>query len=748
MILAVVLSGATAARGEATKASPLLFPAPAKVEPEAGAFALAGAQVHVDDAGGRAAAARLAELLRRSGKPAPALAAKGKIRFVRDPSIASAEGYRLTVRPEAVTLAASGDAGLFYGAQALWQLMVESRGGTIGAVTITDAPKYAWRGTMLDSVRHMQSPAFIKQVIDRMALVGLNRFHWHLTDDQGWRFPVPGYPRLTQVAAWRQQAGAAGFDPQTGQPVRYGGYYTPAQIREIVAYARARHIEVVPEVDFPGHATAAIAAYPGLASNFAPPAAPGADWGVYHNIIKPDEQGLKFARAVLDEVMRLFPGKHIHVGGDEAVKDYWKANPAIQAQIRALGLKDENALQGWFMAQLGAHVGRQGRRIVGWDEVLEGEVPGDAVVMSWRGASGALVAARAGHDAILAPAPDYYIDNKQSQSDEEPSGRGLVISWQRLYDFDPGISALSETERERIIGLQANLWTEHVRTEDYAQAMLWPRAAVLAQLAWSGRAGDWNRFGPLLVWQIEREARLGYGSSRVSLDPLARFDAGSGPGRVAVELTQPAAIGTLRYTLDGSVPQAGSPRYAGPLELAEGTRLRVRAFLDARPLGQERSWQAGIALARTRAGNDLGACAAGVELRMEDDAPTNGKRLVHQAEIFNPCWIWPKAPLDGVTRLAARVGTRPYNFQLSHDAGRIQTGQPQTEAGELVVRLDGCAGPELARLPLAPLVGKQGINELGARLKAPLSGRHDLCITFARPRIDPLWVLDRLTLEP
>lgn len=746
-LVAAVLLSTAATTSRAAEALPRLFPQPAGIEQAAGSFSFAQARLSLADAGSRAAALRLNELLRRSHLPVFTEAPGGTIRFIRDSSIASPEGYRLTVTPQAITLAASSDAGLYYGAQALWQLILQSPDRRIPALTITDAPNYAWRGTMLDSVRHKQSPDFIRALIDRMALVGLNRFHWHLTDDQGWRFEVPGYPRLTEVGAWRQEAGAAGFDPKTGKPIRYGGFYTREEIRGIVAYAKARHIEVVPEVDFPGHATAAIAAYPWLASNFAPPAAVSPDWGVHHNLIKPDAKGLAFARAVLDEVMRLFPGRYIHIGGDEAVKDYWNANPEIQAQIRALGLKDANALQNWFVARLGEHAAAQGRRIVGWDEILDGEVPGDAVVMSWRGASGALTAARAGHDAILAPAPDYYIDNRQSRSDAEPSGRGEVVSWQRLYDFDPGLGQLSESERSHILGLQVNLWTEHVRTEAYAEQMLWPRVAILAQLAWSGRRDDWRGFGPLLAWQIDREARLGYRSNRISLEPIARFEPGEG-GVSEIHLTQPAAIGELRYTTDASAPTGTSAIYREPLTLPKGTKLRARAFLGARPLGTGQAWTINPERALTRAGNDLQSCNAGVDLRMEDDAPTAGKRLIHQTNIMEACWIWPQARLDGVVSLSAQVGTRPFNFQLSHYLDHVRLGKPEAAGGELVVQLDSCSGPVIARLPLAPLAGMHGINSLKGKLDAARSGRHDLCISFARPRIDPLWVLDRLTLEP
>ncbi|HEX7851158.1 MAG TPA: beta-N-acetylhexosaminidase, partial [Sphingomonas sp.] len=287
----------------AAAGTPDLLPLPASVRDASGSFAFAHATIAVDDAGGGAAARRLAELVARTGGPRLALAKTGAIRFRRDPSIKGGEAYRLRVTPAGATVSASTDTGLYYGATTLWQLIAASPNGRIGAVSIDDAPAFTWRGVMLDSARHFQPPAYVKQLIDRLAMEKLNVLQWHLTDDQGWRIQIDKYPRLTAIGAWRQPAGAAGLDPKTGKPVRYGGFYTKAEIREIVAYAAARHVTIVPEIDMPGHATAAIAAYPALGSTATPPMAPSSDWGVLYNLYNTDDATFAFLTNVLDEVL-------------------------------------------------------------------------------------------------------------------------------------------------------------------------------------------------------------------------------------------------------------------------------------------------------------------------------------------------------------------------------------------------------------------------------------------------------------
>lgn len=744
---AVALSGAAAPAlaQTAAKALPLL-PIPSAVTAQDGSFPVTAITLGATDPAARAAAARVAELMERSGLDRPPMGMTGSVTLAIDPSVEGEEAYRLVMTPAGATITAGTETGLFYGAQTLWQMAASASGGHIAAVEITDGPAFEWRGVMLDSARHFQPADYVRGLIDRMAMLKLNRLHWHLSDDQGWRLPVPEYPRLTSHGAWRQQAGADGFDPETGEPRLYGGFYSEEEIRQIVAYAAERHVTIVPEIDLPGHMTAAIAAYPALSSSPNPPARPSPDWGVLPNLINPGPYGMAFSKAVLDQLMRLFPGEVIHIGGDEAVKDQWNANPAIQRQIRELGLKDATELQAWFTAQLSDYLAQHGRRAIGWDEILDGPVTESAMVMSWRGVEGAVTAAQRGHDAVLAAAPVFYMDHRQSLSDREPPGRGAVVGWQRLYEAETLPAALDEDERAHIRGVQINLWTEHVRTTDYADRMLFPRAAALAEMGWSAGPREWDDFVPRLLAEIERERALGYASNLTPLEPIAEFAKG-GDGRVIATLSQPANIGTIRYTLDGSAPVAASPAYDGVLELGAGTVLTAQAFNGPAPLASAQSWTVSPLLAFTRSGNTMDMCSDKLVLRMEDDAPTDGQRGIHATDILNPCWIWREAPLDGMTAIAADVIARPYNFEL-HDAINTVTIEQAANAGTLHIRLDDCEGPQIAALSLAPVSGKPGVNRIEGTLDRAVTGDHDICMTFAQEGFDPLWMLDRLTLEP
>ncbi|MEO8998146.1 MAG: beta-N-acetylhexosaminidase, partial [Rhodanobacter sp.] len=358
--------------------------------------------------------------------------------LLRDPHapVASREGYALDVTPTGIRITARDDAGLFYGAVTLWQLLTPDaqRGAVqVPAVHIRDQPRFVWRGLMLDSVRHFQSVAEIEKLLNQMAEHKLNVFHWHLTDDQGWRIQIKRYPELTRIGAWRTPPDA-GHD---GEPQRYGGFYTQDEIRHIVAYAAARQITVVPEIDMPGHAQAVVAAYPQFGvTGQRPPVS--VDWGVNPYLYNVDDATFQFITHVLDEVMTLFPSKYIHVGGDEAVKDQWQASPAVQAKMHALGLKDEDALQGWLIGRVGSYLEKHGRRLIGWDEILDGgNVPADATVMSWRGTKGAMKAAQQGHDVVLSPAPDLYLDQLQSDRADETAGRIPVRDLASVYAFEP-----------------------------------------------------------------------------------------------------------------------------------------------------------------------------------------------------------------------------------------------------------------------------------------------------------------------
>ena len=399
------------------------------------------------------------------------------------------EGYRLQARAAGVTIVAANAAGLMHGAATLWQMLAGERDHVrVPCASVEDAPRFAWRGVMLDSARHFQSPPFIRRFIDAMALEKLNVLHWHLTDDQAWRIEIRKYPELTRVGAWRVPAGPAAkadIDPATHKPRRYGGFYTQQDVREIVAYAAERGITVVPEIEMPGHALAAIVARPSLAAIADPPRQVSADWGIFPDAYSLEDGTFRFLEDVLTEVMALFPGKYIHVGGDEVQKQQWLQSARGQALMKEMNTTDPERLQGYFTQRIGRFLDSHGRRLVGWDEVLAPGLPKSSVVMSWRGTDGALAAAKAGYDTVIAAHPTFYFDNRQGSSPDEPPGRAPVVSLEDVYRAEPMPQSLSPSERAHLLGVEGTVFTEHIRTEERVGWMTFPRAAAVAELGWS-----------------------------------------------------------------------------------------------------------------------------------------------------------------------------------------------------------------------------------------------------------------------
>ena len=523
-ILALACALPQAAAASIGSGEPAVVPNPATVTRLKGELRISSRTPIVVEKGDRAArmvANNFADLVARTyglrlavreGPPA-----RGAIRFQLATGGAP-ESYHLEVRPSGASLRASSQAGLVHAGTTLWQLMWHSRAGLqVPAVAIDDAPRFAWRGIMLDSARHYQSPQFITAFIDWMSVHKLNVLHWHLTDDQAWRIEIRKYPRLTEVGAWRVPAGAApraDIDRATGKPRLYGGFYPQDTVRSIVAYAAERGIVIVPEIDMPGHATAAAVAYPKLAAIDDPPKEVPADWGIYPHVYSLEEDTFAFIEDVLREVMALFPGPYIHVGGDEVDKAQWRDSPRMQARLRALGI-DVGQAQAYFTQRLGKFLRANGRRLVGWDEILEPGMPQEAVVMSWRGVDGALAAASKGHDTVLAAHPILYFDNRQSASPAEPPGRGRVVSLKDVYAFEPMPPAIAPEARRHVLGLQANVWTEHIRTEERVAWMTFPRAAAVAELGWSRpERREWNDFARRMDSMRVRYAKLGLNAAR------------------------------------------------------------------------------------------------------------------------------------------------------------------------------------------------------------------------------------------
>jgi hexosaminidase len=444
-----------------------------------------------------------------------------RIVFRRDTSLAAtlgAEGYRLSVRPGVITIRAAQPAGAFYAAQTLRQLLpveifreakVDGVKWTMPSVTIEDRPRFGWRGSHLDVARHFMPKEYVKKHIDLLALHKMNVFHWHLTEDQGWRIEIKKYPRLTEVGAWRSETlvgtpvrdtAAMVFDKK-----RHGGFYTQDDVREIVAYAAERFITVLPEIEMPGHAQAAIAAYPWL-GNRPDTIRVWNRWGVSQNILNPSDSTIAFMKDVLTEVMALFPSKFIHIGGDEATKEQWRSSAFAQARIKELGLKDENELQSWFIRQMDDFLTKNGRRLVGWDEIVEGGLAPNAVVMAWRSARPAIEAATEGHDVVMALNAKSYFDHYQARpTSAEPLAIGGFLPIDSVYAHDPMPPTLDPQFRKHVLGAQAQLWTEYMPNPKHVEYMAFPRMSALSESLWTPlERKDFANFNVRLKAHLDR----------------------------------------------------------------------------------------------------------------------------------------------------------------------------------------------------------------------------------------------------
>jgi hexosaminidase len=477
-----------------------IIPWPAKVKCDEGYFQLTRDTVIVTDNQTQAVGTLLADLLAPAlgfsplvltGTPSDLPA----ISLGFDPALThlGKEGYTLQVTPHQLVLRGTNPAGVFYGIQTLRQLLpVEifsstpiSRSWSVPAITIEDSPRLQWRGLMLDVARHFTPKQSLFKLIDLLALHKMNMLHLHLTDDQGWRIEIKKYPKLTEVGSHRRETliGHA-LAPKGYDSIPYEGFYTQDDLREIVAYASARFITVVPEIEMPGHAQAAIASYPELGV-FGKPIEVSTKWGIHSYLYNPTDKTIQFLKDVLIEVMALFPGPYIHIGGDEVWKEQWQTSQEVGARIKELGLHDEEELQTWFLTQMGTVLTQHGRRLVGWDEILDGGLPPEAVVMSWRGINGGIIAARAGHDVIMTPHTYVYLDYYQSHDPAEPLAIGRYTLLDKVYAFDPVPAVLTAEQARHILGAQCMLWTEYISSMDHLEYMMFPRAIALAEVTWT-----------------------------------------------------------------------------------------------------------------------------------------------------------------------------------------------------------------------------------------------------------------------
>jgi len=480
-----------------------IIPAPVSLKKASGQFTLGGQTVIIADSVTNKVVVFLADYLQNKAMLHVQLIANNGVSKLNSIVLTAAgtdnlpaDGYRLTVTPKQIIIAGKG-AGLFYGIQTLLQLMPVERSAVakIPCLQIEDYPRFAYRGVMLDVCRHFFSVEFVKKYIDLMAAYKLNNFHWHLTDDQGWRIEIKKYPKLTEVASQRAQTVIGNYHDRTPQQfdnTPYGGFYTQDQIRDVVKYAADRYINIVPEIEMPGHSEAALTAYPELSCDPTQTYKVAETWGVFHDIYCPSDKTFDFLQDVLTEVMDLFPSKYIHIGGDEAPKDAWKKSEFCQELIKKLELKDdkqsskEDKLQSYFIQRIEKFVNSKGRSIIGWDEILEGGLSPNATVMSWRGEQGGIAAAQQSHNVVMTPGSGgLYIDQQQSKQNLEPLSIGGYDPLSKIYSYNPTPDVLTPDQQKFIIGVQANLWTEYIPSETKAEYMTLPRLFALAEVAWS-----------------------------------------------------------------------------------------------------------------------------------------------------------------------------------------------------------------------------------------------------------------------
>ena len=528
----------------ATRLNPVaIIPLPQRIEQHDGVFELSSTTSIYTDSTSRETGQFLAERLRRSTgyllktvtkSPGNAAIPAGVLLTTHGAKTnLGPEGYELAVTPNSVVIRAPTETGLFYGSQTLLQLLpskifsancVSNVAWQIPCLQIEDWPRFKWRGLLFDVSRHFFSKSEVETILDAMALHKLNTFHWHLTDDHGWRIEIKKYPKLTQIGAWRPSAGF-GFDPKAssayGPDGRYGGFYTPDDIREVIKYAAARHITVVPEIEMPGHSTAALSAYPQFSCTGGP-FEPSMTAGIFNGIYDPSKEGtFEFLGDVLTEVGKLFPGQYIHIGGDEVPKETWKQSPDCRALIKREGLKNEEELQSWFVRRIEKKVSARGHSVIGWSEILQGGLPANAAVMDWIG--GAREAASAGHDVVMTPTAYCYFDFYQSTNkaaEPEAAGWGGPLLLNQMYAFDPMPTNMPPQLQSHILGAQGNLWTERIPNLRHAEYMLFPRTCALAEVTWSAKdSRDWNDFMRRLQEHVRRfdELNINYRHAAVEI---------------------------------------------------------------------------------------------------------------------------------------------------------------------------------------------------------------------------------------
>ena len=508
------------------------------------------------------------------------------------------EGYILEIKPEKAVLSANTAAGILYGIQTITQLMDTQNTGVLPSCLIKDYPRFAWRGMHLDVSRHFMPIEFIYKMMDYMAMHKLNVLHWHLIDDQGWRLEINKYPKLTEVGAWRVDMSHLHWNerPLINDPdnATYGGFYTQEEVKALVAYAADRNISVMPEIEMPAHVMSALAAYPEFSctgENLGVP--PGGVWPITHIYCAGKDETFIFLENVLQEVMEIFPSEFIHIGGDEADKTNWRSCPKCQARIKNEGLTGEDALQSYFIHRIERFLNAHGRKIIGWDEILEGGLAPNASVMSWRGEQGGIEAAKMGHHVVMTPGSHCYFDHYQGDPSVEPLAFGGLTTLKKVYHYEPIPTELTVEEARLVLGAQANVWTEYMSVPEHVEYMVFPRLAALAEVVWSPAENrDWADFSRRMQQQYIRYERLGINYSRSAFRVSVNAEVNPASRSLAVGLNTEVHFPEIRYTLDGSTPGPESPVYSQPVQIRQSSTLKAAVFINAESSGQvlERSF--------------------------------------------------------------------------------------------------------------------------------------------------------------
>lgn len=490
------------------------------------------------------------------------------------------EWYTLSISKNDVIIIATEAHGIFYGIQTLSQLLPLEKSAQIKlpCLTIIDEPKYAWRGMHLDCARHFFPKEFVKKYIDYLAMYKMNTFHWHLTDDQGWRIEIKKYPKLTQVGAWRNGSMIGHYSDQKFDDKRYGGFYTQEDIKEIVAYANQRHITIIPEIEMPGHAVAALASYPEYSCTGGPFEV-GKIWGVLDDVFCPKDETFTFLENILSEVIALFPSNYIHIGGDESPKVRWKVCPNCQKRIKDENLKDEHELQSYFIQRIEKFVNSKGRKIIGWDEILEGGLAPNAAVMSWRGTEGGIAAAKQKHYVVMSPGSHCYFDHYQGEPKNEPIAFGGYTTVEKVYSFNPTPKELSADEAKYILGAQANLWTEYIETPNHAEYMIFPRMLALSEVVWgTSNPEKYADFQNRMIQYFDVFDKKGINYSKSIFEITTKVNPATSGNGVLFELKSATNSNGIRYTTDGSNPNSSSIQYSNPIEITKGQTIKAALF--------------------------------------------------------------------------------------------------------------------------------------------------------------------------